>query len=40
MIKGYYSGYAYFGYIPSIDKYWQFESENEYRNYLRERGEI
>lgn len=40
MIKGYYSGYAYFGFIPSVKKYWQFESENEYRNYLRERGEI
>lgn len=39
MAKGYYSGYAYFGYIPSVGKYWQFESENEYRNYLRERGE-
>lgn len=28
------------GYIPSIGKYQQFESENAYRNYLRERGEI
>ena len=30
MAKGYYSGYAYFGYVPSLMKYLQFESENEY----------
>ena len=39
-MKGYYTNFAYFGYVPSIGKYLQFESENAYRNYLRERGEI
>ena len=39
MVKGYYSGYAYFRYVPSLMKYLQFESENEYRSYLMERGE-
>lgn len=38
-IKGYYTSYAYFGYVPSLMKYLQFESENAYRNYLMERGE-
>lgn len=28
------------GFIPSLGKYWQFESETAYRNYLIERGEI
>lgn len=36
-MKGFYNGFAYMGFIPSIGKYWQFESESEYRNYLRER---
>lgn len=39
-IKGFYNGFAYMGYIPSLGKYQQFESEVEYRNYLKERGEI
>lgn len=39
-MKGYYTSFAYFGYVPSIGKYQQFESETEYRNYLIERGEI
>ena len=39
-MKGYYVSYAYMGYIPSIGKYWQFESETAYKNFLRERGEI
>jgi hypothetical protein len=28
------------GFVPSICKYQQFESEVEYRNYLKERGEV
>lgn len=38
--NGYYNGFAYMGFVPSISKYQQFESENAYRNYLMERGEI
>lgn len=38
--KGYYNGFAYMGYIPSVGKYWQFESETAYRKYLKEVGEI
>lgn len=33
-MKGYYNG------VPSIGKYQQFESEEDYLNYLIERGEI
>ena len=40
MPKGYYNGFAYLGYVPSLMKYLQFESETAYRNYLKERGEI
>lgn len=39
-MKGYYVSNAYIGYIPSIGKYQQFESETAYRNYLIERGEL
>lgn len=39
-MKGYYTNGAYFGYIPSIGKYWQFDTETEYVDFLRERGEI
>ena len=39
-MKGYYTSNVYMGYIPSIDKYWQFESETAYINYMREVGEI
>lgn len=39
-MKGYYNGYAYMGYIPSLGKYWQFESETEYKEFLAERGEV
>lgn len=39
-MKGYYTNSTYMGFVPSIGKYWQFESETAYRNYLRERGEI
>ena len=39
-MKGYYTNSAYMGYIPSVGKYWQFESEAAYKNFLRERGEI
>ena len=28
------------GFIPSVGKYWQFESETAYINYMREAGEI
>ena len=38
-MKGYYTNSAYMGYIPSIGKYQQFESESEYINYMREVGE-
>jgi hypothetical protein len=39
-MKGYYNGFAYMGFVPSIGKYQQFESEEDYLNYLIERGEI
>lgn len=39
-MKGYYGNSVYFGYIPSIGKYWQFETEFSYIEYLREQGEI
>lgn len=39
-MKGYYISNAYMGYVPSIGKYWQFESETAYRSYLIERGEL
>ncbi len=35
-MKGYYMNSVYMGYIPSIGKYWQFTSEEEYKNYMRE----
>lgn len=38
--NGYYTWSAYMGFVPSICKYQQFESEVEYRNYLKERGEV
>ena len=38
-VKGYYTNSVYMGYIPSIGKYWQFESETAYRNYMKEVGE-
>lgn len=28
------------GFVPSANAYWQFESEEDYLNYLKERGEI
>lgn len=39
-MKEYYNGFAYMGFVPSIGKYQQFESEEDYLNYLIERGEI
>lgn len=39
-MKGYYNGFAYMRFVPSIGKYQQFESEEDYLNYLKERGEI
>lgn len=39
-MKGYYNGFAYMGFVPLIGKYQQFESEEDYLNYLIERGEI
>lgn len=39
-MKGYYVDSVYMGFIPSVGKYWQFESEAAYKNYLIERGEI
>lgn len=35
-VKGYYINSVYMGYIVSIGKYWQFPSEEEYREYMRE----
>lgn len=35
-MKGYYSGNVYFGFIPSIKKYMQFETEKAYREYVIE----
>ena len=37
--KGYYTNSAYMGFVPSIGKYLQFESETAYINYIREKGE-
>ena len=39
-MKGYYTNSVYMGFIPSIGKYLQFESETAYRNYIKEVGEI
>lgn len=39
-MRGYYNGFAYMDFVPSIGKYQQFESETAYKNYLIERGEI
>ena len=39
-MKGYYTANAYMGFVPSVGKYWQFESEAAYKNFLSERGEI
>ena len=39
-MKGYYTSNAYMGYIPSIRKYLQFESETAYIDYMKEAGEI
>ena len=38
-MKGYYTNSVYMGFVPSIDKYLQFESETAYINYIREKGE-
>ena len=37
-IKGYYTNNVYMGFIPSVGKYWQFESETAYREYLEEKA--
>ena len=37
--KGYYTNSVYMGFVPSIGKYLQFESETAYINYIREKGE-
>ena len=39
-MKGFYTNYTYMGFIPSIRKYLQFESETAYIDYMREAGEI
>lgn len=39
-MKGFYTNNVYMGYIPSIGKYLQFESETAYKEYMKERGEI
>lgn len=38
--NGYYIGSSYIGFIPSLGKYWQFESETAYIEFLRDRGEL
>lgn len=38
--KGYWNGSSYIGFIPSLGKYWQFESETAYIEFLRDRGEL
>ena len=38
--KGYYANGYYHGYVPSVGKYWQFESKSAYREFLHERGEF
>ena len=38
-MKGFYSGYSYFGYIPSLKKYLQFASESDYREAFQEMEE-
>jgi hypothetical protein len=35
-MKGFYTNGVYFGYIPSIGKYLQFENEGAYAEYMRE----
>lgn len=35
-MKGYYNRFAYMGFIPSIGKYQQFESETAYIQYMKE----
>ena len=39
-MKGYYTNSVYMGFIPSIRKYLQFESETAYIDYMREVAEI
>ena len=38
-MKGFYTNSVYMGYIPELGKYWQFESETAYKEYMKERGE-
>lgn len=38
--NGYYIGSSYIGFIPSLGKYWQFESETAYIEFLKDRGEL
>jgi hypothetical protein len=35
-MKGYYANGIYYGYVPSISEYIQFESEHAYMKYMRE----
>ena len=39
-MKGYYTNSVYMGFIPSIRKYLQFESETAYIEFMKEVGEI
>lgn len=39
-MRGYYTGSYYYGFIPSIGKYWRFATEREYIDFLKERGEV
>lgn len=39
-MKGCFKNGSYYGYIPSVRKYWQFATEQEYIIFLKERGEI
>lgn len=35
-MKGYYTNSVYMGFIPSVGKYWQFENESAYIQYMKE----
>lgn len=40
-MKGYYTAYGYYGYLPSVGKYQCFATANEYEEYFEifERGQ-
>ena len=38
-MKGFYSGYSYYGYMPYLKKYVQFASESDYKEAYQEMEE-